>query len=266
MIESSQLLEGGLASATRLIEGGGWAAVSSDFAGERHLRVGSAFSLPTPSGGVRLGVAAIVTNSGWPAGTLTLSTRDFRRLWSTSDAAALEVSFKNGVSTRYGLNAVRKALGRYPGLQVRTAPERAALSSASAHQGLRTLGEISTLLLVTAALSVASALSATIWQRRPRLAALKMQGYDNGQLWRAVLIESALTLGVGAVVGAVTGIGGHALASRFLQLTTGFPAPFSAGLVQVLLMIALFGAIALTVIALPGMAAARVSPRAILQE
>ena len=162
--------------------------------------------------------------------------------------------------------AVVAALHSYPGLQVRTASERAALSNASAREGLRTLGEISTLLLIAAALAVASALSATVWQRRARLAALKMQGYDTAQLWRAVVLESAVTIGVGSLVGALVGICGHALASRFLERTTGFPAPFFLGPLQVLLTLALIGAIALAVIALPGMLAARVSPRAILRE
>ena len=86
------------------------------------------------------------------------------------------------------------------------------------------------------------------------------------QLWRAVLLECGITIGVGALVGALVGIAGHALAGRFLQLSTGFPAPFSLGPEQVLLTIMLFGAIALAVIALPGMLAARVSARAVLQE
>jgi putative ABC transport system permease protein len=266
MFESSQLLKGGYATATRLIRRGGWVAVSSDFAGEHHLRVGSTLSLPTPSGTARLGVAAILTNSGWPAGAITLNSGDYRRYWQTADAAALEVSLKPGVTPAQGRRTVRAALAGYPGLRAHTAGERAALSVASARQGLRTLGEISMLLLIAAALAVASALSATIWQRRLRLAALKIQGYDAGQLWRAVLIESTVTVAVGAVVGAVVGVCGHALASRYLELSTGFPAPFSLGPDQVLLTLALIGAIALTVIALPGMIAARVPPHAVLQE
>jgi putative ABC transport system permease protein len=266
MFESNQLLKGGYAAATSLIRRGGWAAVSSDYASEHHLRVGSTLSLPTPSGPARLGVAAILTNSGWPAGALTLSSGDYRRYWQTADAAALEVTLKPGVTPATGRRAVQAALAAHPGLQARTAAERGALSVASARQGLRTLVEISTLLLIAAALAVASALSATIWQRRARLAALKIQGYDAGQLWRAVLLESAITIAVGAAVGAVVGVCGHALASRFLELSTGFPAPFSFGPEQVLLTLALIGAIALAVIALPGMAAARVPPRAVLQE
>jgi putative ABC transport system permease protein len=266
VIEPSQLRQGNLASATRLIRQGTGVALSSDYAGEHHLRVGSAVSLGTPSGPARLTVAAVVTNSGWPAGAITLSASDYSRYWGTTDAAALEVSLKAGVSPARGRKAIAAALAPYPGLQVRTAGERVALSNASAREGLRTLGEISTLLLIAAALAVASALSATVWQRRARLAALKMQGYDSAQLWRAVVLESAVTIGVGSVVGALVGICGHALASRFLERTTGFPAPFSLGPLQVLLTLGLIAAISLAVIALPGMLAARVSPRAILQE
>ncbi len=283
MIEASQLLHGDYASATSELRAGGWAAVSSDFAEERQLHVGGAFTLPTPAGAERLRVAAIATNSGWPAGAITLGAADYGRYWQTGEAAALEVSLKPGVSPAAGRRAVLAALGSASGLEVGTAAERAALGSASglqvstaaeraaqsasaARQGLRTLGEISTLLLVAAALSVATALSAAIWQRRLRLAALKIQGYDAGQLWRAVLLESGVTIGVGVLVGALVGIAGHALAGRFLQLSTGFPAPFSLGPEQVLLTIVLFGAIALAVIALPGMLAARVSARAVLQE
>jgi putative ABC transport system permease protein len=267
VIESSQLRQGNLASATRLIRQGTGVAISSDYAGEHHLRVGSAMALRTPSGPAHLTVVAIVTNSGWPAGAITLSASDYSRWWKTTGAAALEVSLKAGVSPTQGRNTVAAALASsYPGLQVRTASEREALSNASAREGLRTLGEISTLLLIAAALAVASALSAIVWQRRLRLAAYKMRGYDSWQLWRAVVLESAVTVGVGSLVGAVVGICGHALASRFLERTTGFPAPFFLGPVQVLLTLGLIGAITLAVIALPGMAAARVSPRAILQE
>jgi putative ABC transport system permease protein len=266
VIEPSQLRQGNLSSATRLIEQGSGAAISSDYANEHHLRVASEMTLPTPSGAAQLTVAAIVTNSGWPAGAITLSASDFSRYWNTTDAAALEVSLQPGASPAQGRRFLAAALQSYPGLQVRTASEREAQSNASAREGLRTLGEISTLLLIAAALAVASALSATVWQRRIRLAALKMQGYDTWQLWRAVVLESAVTIGVGAVVGAVIGVCGHALASRFLEHTTGFPAPFAVGPLQVLFTLGLIGAIALVVIALPGMLAARVSPRAILQE
>jgi putative ABC transport system permease protein len=73
-------------------------------------------------------------------------------------------------------------------------------------------------------------------------------------------------LGVGAVDGAICGLYGHALASRWLRLSQGFPAPFSAGVLEVLSTLAIISAIALTVIAFFGVRATRVAPQIAAQE
>jgi putative ABC transport system permease protein len=266
MLESSQLLSGGFRRADALIRGGGWVAVSSDLAGERDLKVGGTFELPTPSGAVRPRVAAITTNSGWPAGTITLNSADYSRWWDTTEATALEVNLRPGVGAVAGVRAIRATLGAHTGLSARTSAESAAEADASARQGLSSLGQIAKLLLIAAALAVAAALCATVWQRRARLASLKIQGYHPGQLWGGLLLESGVMLGLGSGVGALVGVYGHALAGHWLTITTGFPAPFSIGVAQVFLTLALITAIALVVIALPGLAVARVSSSAGLQE
>ena len=266
MLESSQLLHGDLTRAGALLRRGGWAAVSSAFAGEHHLRVGERFSLPTPSGPATFATAAIMTNSGWPPGTITMSTADYSRYWQTADPSALEVSLRPGVGALAARRAIIAALGDRPGLSVRTSSERERQSETSARQGLETLAEISTLLLIAAGLAVASALSAAVWQRRARLASLKIQGYDSRQLWRALLLESAITVAVGCAVGGVIGVYGRALAGRWLTLATGFPAPFAVAPRQVALTLALISAVALAVIALPGFVASRVPARAGFQD
>lgn len=266
MIQASQLLHGDLAPATALIRRGGWAAIFSGFAEERHVHVGGSFALPTPSGMARFRVAAITTNAGWSPGAITINTSDYRRFWQTSNPTALEVSLMPGVTPAQGKRSVEQALGSRPGLRVETLREREGSFEASAHEGLRPLGEISTLLLVTAALAVAAVLSATIWQRRARLAAQKITGFDSKQLWRALQLESAISVAIGCVDGAILGLYGHALASRWLKLSTGFPAPFSLGETQVLLALAVVTGITLLVIALPGLSAARVPPRVGFQE
>jgi putative ABC transport system permease protein len=266
LLEPSQILTGEFEAAESLLRQGGWAAVSSSFADELHLHVGSAFSLPTPSGNERSRVAAITTNSGWPSGTITLSAEDYRRWWKTSEATALEVSLRPGMNARAGAHAVGAVLGSRPGLTAESVGESIRAAKVSARQGLRTLSQISTLLLIAAGLAVASALSATLWQRRARLASLKIQGYDPAQLWRGLLIESAAMLCMGSSAGALMGVFGHTLASRWLTITTSFPAPFAVGASQVFLTLGLITAIALAVITLPGVAAARVSPRLSMQE
>lgn len=265
-LEASQIVEGDPDRAGARLRGRGWASVSSGFASERHLDVGDAFTLPTPAGQARLRVAAITTNIGWTPGAITLSAADFHRYWGTSAPTAYEVQLRRGVSAANGWAAVRHALAARPGLVVQTLAQREAVYKASARQGLRTLGQISTLLLITAALAVAAALSAAIWMRRAWFASLKTKGFSSMQLLRTLLWESGIVLGVGCLVGAVLGVYGHALASRWLEMNTGFPAPFAFGEAQVLVVLAIVAGIALAIVALPGMRAASVPPQAAFQE
>jgi len=266
MLQSSQLLKGDYATATRQLREGGWAAISSSLASERHVGIGDSFTLPTPSGSLGLRVAAITTNAGWPGGAITMSASTYRAGWQTVEPSALEVNFKPGTSPRRDLQNVRAALGYHPGLSVQSRGQREAQFRGSLAQGLRSLGQISTLLLLIAALSVAFALSAAIWQRRERLSSLKAQGFDSHQLWRSLLLESTIVLGVGCLDGVLFGIAGHATADRWLKLSTGFPAPFSIDLAQIGLTVLLVGGVALAVVAAPGLIAARVSPRASFEE
>ncbi len=266
LIPPSQLVSGDLADASARIRGGGWAAVSDVFARSRDLGVGDAFTLPTPSGTYRTRVAAITTNLGWPPGGVILNAADYGREWQTDDPTALQVDLAPGVPPLAGRRAVQQVLGAGSGLSVQTFDERRAQYAALTRQGLTSLSQISVLLLVAAAIAVAAALGATIWQRRPRLAALRIQGFDAFQLWRALMIEGAIVLGIGCAIGGALGLYGHALANRFLRSTTGFPAPFSVGGGSLLLTFALVVGIALAIYLLPGWAAARVPARTSFQE
>lgn len=266
VLQTSQMVAGDYATASRRIRDGGWAAISGGFAAERHLKVGDPFTLPTPAGRQRLRVAAITTNVGWPAGAITMSAADYRQWWRTSQPAAIEVILNPGVSPGAGRRAVQAAIGDRPGLQVQTARQRERQFRSVASQALSRLSEISILLLIAGALAVAAALSAVIWQRRPQLAELKAQGFTSAQLVRALLLESTVVIAVGCLAGAVLGVYGHALADRWLMVATGYPAPFSPGIAHLLATVALIAGIALAMIGLFGRAAARTSPYATLRE
>ncbi|HTR88765.1 MAG TPA: FtsX-like permease family protein, partial [Solirubrobacteraceae bacterium] len=152
---SSQLLRGDLASAGARIQARGWAAVSSRFAAEHHLRLGSSFSLPTPAGFPSFRVAALTTNIGWPSGTITINTADFTRYWRTPAPTALSFHLAPHASPAAAKSALAAALAGQPTLRVQSSRERVAEVTATVHQGLATLSKISILLLVTAALALA---------------------------------------------------------------------------------------------------------------
>ena len=158
------------------------------------------------------------------------------------------------------------ALHSHAGLRVQTSAARIAGVERTVNESLKTLGQIATMLLVAAALAVASALSAAIWQRRAYLASLKAQGFDRLQLWRAIVLEAGVLILIGGVDGTVFGIYGHALASRWLKQSTGFPTQFSLAQLQVLATLALVIGIALLVIMLPGLSAVQVPARESFQE
>lgn len=256
VLQASQMIEGDYAMASQRIRHGGWAAVSNSFAAEHHLKLGTVFSLPTPSGPERLRVAAITTNAGWPPGAITLSEVDYQHYWQTSAPAAIEVDFKPGVSTAAGKGEVQAALADRPALQVQTRSEREDQFKSIASQALSRLSEISLLLLLAGALAVAASLSAVIWQRRPQLAQRKSQGFSRWQLMRALLLESAIVIAIGSLGGGLLGLYGHALADRWLALATGYPTPWSPGLPQLFITIGLITVVALAIIALFGRAAA----------
>jgi putative ABC transport system permease protein len=266
ILQRSQLMQGNFTHASTLIRHGGWASVSQGFAEEHGLRLSSAFTLPTPAGPLGLRVAAITTNLGWPPGAITLSTTTFRRGWLTSSPTALEVQLKPGTSLTAGSRSVQTALGASSGLTVQSYRTREAEANATLREGLRSLGRIADLLLLAAALALSVALSTAIYQRRQRLAAQKAIGYDRHQLWRSLIIESTVVLAIGCLDGAIVGLYGHALADRYLRLSTGFPAPFTVGVPYVTLTLLFVAAISLFVLAVFGYFAAGVSPTLAFQE
>ena len=91
---------------------------------------------------------------------------------------------------------------------------------------------------------------------------MKVQGYERGVLWRALLVESSLLLGAGCSIGAVFGVYGQLLISHALASVTGFPVVFSVGAVIAILSSVLVGAVAVAIVALPGYLASRVPPYA----
>ena len=252
-----QVVDGDARVADARLAAGGWAVASQAVAAQEHLRVGRSFTLASPVP-MRLRLAAVTTNFGWSPGTLVLNAEDYRRAWGSDAASAIQVDLAPGVTVGQGLRLVRGALAPLPGLAVQTAGERERLDRTTTRAGLSRLTQIATLMLIAAALAMAAAMAGMVWQRRRRLADLKLAGIDHRQLWKALLLESVTLLGLGCIVGSVYGLYGEQLLNRALKAATGFPVAGSIGVPVALLSLTVVIVVACAVAMVPGYLAARV--------
>ena len=253
----SQLLEGNLRVADERLRGGGWAVASLALAREHHLHIGRAFLLPAPHPSwFRL--AAISTNIGWAPGALILNADDYRRAWGSDQPSAYNVLLSNQVAPVLARREIEQVLGPGSGLLVQSAKQHADRQRALTREGLARLTQIASMVLIVAVLAMSAAIGAMIWQRRPRLAKLKLEGFSRADLWCTVLLESLLLLTVGCATGAIAGLLGQQLLDRALSLIVNYPVVASLAFSALIETFVFVVAAAILVLALPGYLAVRV--------
>jgi len=257
LLPEAQLVQGDARLATERVRAGGWLVLSQAIASERHLHIGQVLTLPTPNP-TRMRIAALSTNIGWAPGAIVMNASDYARAWGSQDASAYNILLAPGVSPAWAVHEIARAMGQGSGLSAQSAQARTAAQSALSRQALARLTQIAALIPIVAVLAMAAAISAMIWQRRPRLAKLKLEGLPRAELWGTILLESALLVGVGCLTGAVFGLYGQQLADRALAQTINFPIVHSVTALSATSSLALMTATALAILAIPGYLAASV--------
>jgi putative ABC transport system permease protein len=265
LLPTTQLVHGDLHSAEARVRAGGWLLLSQAIATEHHLHIGQALTLPTPVPRT-LRIAALSTNISWAPGAIVMNADDYARAWGTDDVSAYSILLNPGVPPAQAALDIRRALGPHSGLAVQTAARHTLRQSALSRQALARLTQIATLIPIVAVLAMAAAMGAMIWQRRPRLAKLKLEGLPRADLWHTILLESLLLLGVGCLTGAVFGLYGQQLADRALAQTINFPVVYSITALTALSSLALMTATALAILAVPGWFASSVPASLALQD
>jgi putative ABC transport system permease protein len=254
-----QVVKGSAALANVQIRRAGWAVIAQSLAQQENLHIGQSFMLPTPQP-IRLRVAALSTNLGWPPGAVVLNSGDYVRAWGNGDPSAYEIRLATGYTAAQVRTEIQRTLRSYGGLTVETAAQRDQLQRTASRQGLERLNQIAVLVLLAGLLATSTAMSGMIWQRRRRFARMKVQGYATGVLWATLVCESAALLTVGCLSGAVFGIYGQLLLSHALLSVTGMPVIFSSSVLMALGSFLLITVVAAAIVAVPGYRVARVAP------
>ncbi|HEX4436062.1 MAG TPA: FtsX-like permease family protein [Solirubrobacteraceae bacterium] len=265
LLPPGQIVVGDPRKAEARVRAGGWLVVSQALASEQHLRLGEAFRLPSPEPTV-FRVAALSTNIGWAPGAIVMNARDYARAWGSKDLSAYSVLLDRGASPARVAPEIERALGPGTGLAVLSAAQQIARQSTLDRGALARLSQIARLISVFAVLAMAAAMGAMVWQRRPRLAKLRLEGLGRAELWRTILLESLLLLGVGCLSGAIFGVYGQQLADRALSRTINFPIVYAVAPWTVVESLVLVTVTAVAILAVPGYLAASVPAMLALQD
>ena len=265
LLPAGQIVQGNAARAIERVRAGGWLVLSRALAAEQGVRIGQTLTLPSPDP-MTFRVAALSTNVGWAPGAIIMNATDYAHAWGTRDATADSVLLAPGVPPRQVVREIERALGPDSGLTAQTSARHTAQQIALSREALARAKQIATLILIVAILAMAAAIGAMIWQRRPRLAKLKLEGLPRIQLWHTILIESLILLATGCLTGAAYGLYGQQLADRALAQTINFPVNYSVTGLSALWSLTLVTATALAILAIPGWFAASVPAALALQD
>ena len=114
--------------------------------------------------------------------------------------------------------------------------------------------------LIAAVLAMSSAMVGLLWQHRGVIGGLKLHGLSTGLMWRSVIVETGVLFGTGALLGGVFGLLGQVLATKGVQVVTGFPVVDGIRLGIAVSTAGVVVATSLLVVVIPGYLVARVRP------
>jgi putative ABC transport system permease protein len=217
--------------------------------------VGTVIVPPTPFLVTQLGEGAALT----PPGLLRIDPGAARQL----DAAPFLVRFAPGVSRDAGLAAVAADITGLPGPFVTAAERPATVVSLAAIAGLPVA--LSGLLALMAAATLAHTLASSTRRRRRDLAILKTLGFARWQLRQAVAWQATTIAAIALLIGLPAGVAGGRWAWRYLATQLGVLPEPAIPLTAIVIAIPAALVVANLIAAVPGQAAARTPPAAVLR-
>jgi FtsX-like permease family len=217
--------------------------------------VGTVIVPPTPFLATRLGEGAALALPG----LLRIDPGAARQL----GGAPFLVRFAPGVSRDAGLAAVAKDLKGLPNPYVNAAERPASVVSLASIAGLPVA--LSGLLALIAAGTLAHILASSTRRRRRDLAILKTLGFIRRQLRQAVGWQATTIAGIALLIGLPAGVAAGRWAWRYLAAQLGVLPEPTVPLTAIIITIPAALVLANLIATVPGQAAARTQPAAILR-
>ncbi|MSM41430.1 MAG: FtsX-like permease family protein [Geobacter sp.] len=208
-----EFIQGDAESMRRGVTREGMCTVSENFSRRFNLGVGQEVELVTPSGIVRIPIAAVLRDYSSDKGTVLLDRTRFLSLWKDTRVDIFDVSINRGADVGQVRNAIRAQLaGKYPAL-VSTRKEFTAEIN-KAIDAFYALTRVTVFLaLLVAFLGIVTSLLISVVERTREIGILKALGALRSQIARSIVLE-ALAL---AMTGLVLAIPAGNLFAAFME-------------------------------------------------
>jgi len=184
------------------------ALVTTSFADDHRLRLGSQLQLLSPSGKRRAFVVKGIWKppaGGSPLGPVTIAGAAFDRLFPQPRNQFLFVSMRGGVSDA-NTSALERALADYPNAKVADRERFKANQISGLDSVLNILYVLLALSVVVSLLGIVNTLVLSVFERTRELGMLRAVGMTRRQVRRMIRYESVITALIGASIGIAVGI------------------------------------------------------------
>jgi len=211
------------------------AIVSNDYANAQHLKLGSPFSLETPSGSfVSLFVKGIYLppKGAAPFGDVTISNQRFDTVFAEPQNVYALVDTTGGV-TAANTARLQAALNAFPNAKIATQSQFISNQESGLNTLLNLLYVLLSLSIIVSLFGIVNTLVLTVFERTRELGMLRAVGMSRRQVRRMIRHESIITALLGAVFGIPLGVVMAALVGAAIKFSA-FTVPWGTLIVFVI--------------------------------
>jgi putative ABC transport system permease protein len=195
------------------LAGGHQCAVSDNFARFHGLKVGDLVELPTPTGDLRLPIAAVITSFVSDRGMVLIDGELFRSRWLDDSVDGFHVRLQPDVDPLRARDALAARLAPHGPALISTRAEFVAQVN-EALNGFYALTRLTiAMAVVVAFISIATALLISVIERSREIGILKALGASRAQVQGAIVLEALAVAACGLVMAIPLG----SLLARFLE-------------------------------------------------